>query len=163
MLCSVFPKIASLTKLHYLFLKPCLYLLCFNVIFISSSDLWKMEICTLGENHAIQSLLPECSLSLYIQKWMDIFSQPYSPWMHCNQLLMFHGGFPQRSCNFLSENYWIQCLFALTVNKLNGWDTRTSPAPDLLTRGGDLDSSWGSYCDLNLMSVRLTFPVLESC
>lgn len=35
--------------------------------------------------------------------------------------------------------------------------------PQRQTHGGELDSSWGSYCDLNLLSVRLTVPVLESC
>lgn len=78
--CSVFPKMATLTNLHYLFLKPCLYFLCFYVIFIWSSDLWIIEICTLGEKkHVIKSLLLECSFSVYIQKWMDVFRVRHTP------------------------------------------------------------------------------------
>lgn len=78
-LCSVFPTIASLTKLHYFFLKPCLYLLCFNVIFISSSDLWIMEICTLGENCYRVSVARMFTSSLYSEVNGYIQSQPCSP------------------------------------------------------------------------------------
>lgn len=60
--------------------------------------------------------------------------------LHCNQLLMIHSGFPQ--CSYRLPSVYLP---SLSTDYTAG--AHLSPAPSLLTCGGDSDSSRGSYSD----------------
>lgn len=76
--CSLFPGIATLTNLHYLFLKPSLYWLWFLCHFYLI--IWFVNYWTLYSwwKVPLPSLSLECSFRVCVWKWLDLQSQPYS-------------------------------------------------------------------------------------
>lgn len=137
--CSLFPGIATLTNLHYLFLKPSLYWLWFLCHFYLI--IWFVNYWTLYSwwKVPLPSLSLECSFEfVFGSGWICRVSHTHSdaPWPSAH----VHGGIPLVcDCQQFAPAKLLRSVFACPHCEWAKWLKCARPQPHLYL------PSWGSY------------------